>query len=484
MPKIKAKNMKAIRKPAVAGQFYPSDADNLRTQISDYFSKTPKTHLDNETKIVLSPHAGYVFSGQITAESISKLNRDKIKTVFILADAHSYGFKGISINTQEYETPLGVVSNAISISMDLLNTEISWIKERQIAHLKEHCIEVELPFLQYHLSSFSIIPILFGDCSHSQIKAFAEVLSAHLEDESCAFVISTDFSHYPESHLATEIDNKTAEIITSGNPMNLIHYFHSISTQKLPNLSTPLCGFDAVLCAMYIAETGKLKWEKIKYANSGVSNYGDKDKVVGYWAIHAYITDKDLFKLNKEEREFLLSYAREVLKHHFSHSDKDLPQYNEIPSKLQEKCGAFVSIYVNKKLRGCIGRFSEEIPLINVVHDMTLAAAFQDSRFPPIKASELESLTIEISVLTPLMEIQSPFDFELGKHGIYIQKNNKMGKPIASGTFLPHVASDSSWNKEEFLGHCARDKAGIGWDGWRDANIYIFETITFSDQNL
>lgn len=107
---------------------------------------------------------------------------------------------------------------------------------------------------------------------------------------------------------------------------------------------------------------------------------------------------------------------------------------------------------------------------------MAVAAATQDYRFQPVGPAELPSLDIEISVLTPMRRITTIDEMELGKHGIFMKKSGR------SGTFLPQVAKETGWSKEEFLGHCAQDKAGIGWDGWKDAELYVYEAIVFGEK--
>lgn len=104
---------------------------------------------------------------------------------------------------------------------------------------------------------------------------------------------------------------------------------------------------------------------------------------------------------------------------------------------------------------------------------MAHAAAFEDPRFTPLREEELDDVQIEISVLTPLKRIHSIDEFQYGKQGIYMRKGWR------SGTFLPQVADEVNWTKEEFLGHCAQDKAGIGWDGWKTAELYTYEAIVF-----
>ena len=119
--------------------------------------------------------------------------------------------------------------------------------------------------------------------------------------------------------------------------------------------------------------------------------------------------------------------------------------------------------------------FSPLLPkaLHEIVAEMARAAAFEDPRFVPLRREELDEIDIEISVLTPMRRIYSLDEFQLHRHGIYIRKGYR------SGTFLPQVADEVNWTKEEFVGHCSRDKAGLGWDGWRDAELYVYEAIVF-----
>jgi len=145
---------------------------------------------------------------------------------------------------------------------------------------------------------------------------------------------------------------------------------------------------------------------------------------------------------------------------------------------LKVHTGAFVTLNKENRLRGCIGRFMADEPLWKVVQQMAVAAAVQDPRFPPVKPVEMDKTNIEISVLTPLKKINSIDEIKLGRDGIYLVKNNR------SGTFLPQVATETGWNLEEFLGHCARDKAGLGWNGWKDAELYTYQAIVFDEKEF
>jgi AmmeMemoRadiSam system protein A len=199
--------------------------------------------------------------------------------------------------------------------------------------------------------------------------------------------------------------------------------------------------------------------------------------VVGYWAIAVTERGQETgLRLNEEEKSSLLSLARSSIVSYLNTAHYPDPDPRTLPKPLLTNCGAFVTLNKHQSLRGCIGRFDAGEPLYRVVQQMAVAAATQDPRFPAVTASEVKDLEIEISVLTPMRRISSIEDFHLGKQGIYIKKGWR------SGTFLPQVARETGWSKEEFLGHCAEDKAGIGWDGWKDAELYVYDAIVFAEQ--
>ncbi len=140
--------------------------------------------------------------------------------------------------------------------------------------------------------------------------------------------------------------------------------------------------------------------------------------------------------------------------------------------------GAFVSLYVDDKLRGCIGTFSEANSIFMNVKQMAESAAVSDSRFTPIEFSEIGALKIEISILTPREPVRKVDEIIPGKHGIYMEKG------MNRGTLLPQVATSQKWSVEDLLGNCAKYKAGIGWNGWKKADLYRYEAMVFSSDDL
>jgi hypothetical protein len=150
-------------------------------------------------------------------------------------------------------------------------------------------------------------------------------------------------------------------------------------------------------------------------------------------------------------------------------------QAASLPANLLKPYGAFVTLKINGVLRGCIGRFISTEPLYQVVKESALSSAFGDPRFSPLVRDEYPGTDIEITVLGPLNKVSDISEIILGKHGIYIKKESR------SGTMLPQVATENGWTLEEFLGYTARDKAGIGWDGWKTADIYVYEGVVLEE---
>jgi AmmeMemoRadiSam system protein B/AmmeMemoRadiSam system protein A len=480
-------NQKLItREPAVAGQFYPGNPDELRAELSRLFTSAAVKKTEKNVLAVISPHAGYVFSGEVAASSFNQLDPNKkYKDIFIIGSSHRTAFDGASIyNLGNFKTPLGIVPVDIELATQLIAGH-KCFNSRTDAHLYEHCLEVQLPFLQYRLKNeFKIIPIVIATQNPQTCRQIADALKPYFTDENL-FVISTDFSHYPSYEDACQTDKLTANAILSNRPQELIRTLDANESKGIDNLATSLCGWTSVLTLMYITEKmAEISYIPVIYENSGdAKGYGDKSRVVGYNSI-AVINEKSdklsedssaaSFLSPRDKRE-LLSLARNTIDTYLNKEEVFKPRTDNYSAALKTPAGAFVTLHEAGNLRGCIGQFEPADPLYKVVQEMAIASATRDSRFMPVTAQELSQIHIEISVLTPLKKIQSIDEIELGKHGIYIKKG------YHSGTFLPQVANDTKWSLEEFLGHCARDKAGIGWDGWKDADIYTYEAIIFSE---
>lgn len=178
------------------------------------------------------------------------------------------------------------------------------------------------------------------------------------------------------------------------------------------------------------------------------------------------------------DKRMLLGLARKTIHDRIAPEKQSLGPVKDLPPAASIKCGVFVSLYVDGKLRGCIGTFSEDNPLSVNIKNMALSASSSDNRFSPIEADELDRLKIELSILSPRKPISDKSEIILGKHGIYMEKD------YDRGTLLPHVAIQQNWSVDEFLGNCARYKAGLGWDGWKNAELYTYEAIVFNSDEV
>ncbi len=461
-----------------AGKFYTADSTRLKEELKYLFSKAENKHLKN-VRAVISPHAGYAFSGEVAATSFKQINPDKqYDNIFLIGSSHTMYLDGASVYAGgDYITPLGKVSVNKKIAKKLIdeNRYFSFVPQ---AHTREHSLENQLPFLQYRLKKpFKIVPVIIGTDDENILKSIAETLKPYFNDNNL-FVISSDFSHYPRYRDAQKADSLTAGAILKNSVEAFKEALKTNALKHYPGLVTSACGHSSIETLLYITQNRKdIKYIPLKYLNSGDAAIGDKNRVVGYFSIAAVKNqaDENISFLNETDKKILLNIARETLETYIKTGKYPVLKDN-FPDDLKVHSGAFVTLNKNGQLRGCIGRFVTDEPLYKTVEEMTVAAAVQDYRFPPVQKDELDKIEIEISVLTPLKKINSIDEIVLGRDGIYIVKGNR------HGTFLPQVATETGWSKEEFLGHCARDKAGIGWDGWKNAEIYTYRAVVFSEK--
>ncbi len=469
------------RKPAVAGQFYPGDSLELRQMLTNLFAPLPIPETRANTVAIISPHAGYVFSGEVAAAAFNQVDPQKeYKTVFVIGCSHRSAFSGGSVySIGNFITPLGTVKVDLETARKLAaeNKDLSFNPNYQP---NEHSIEVEIPFLQFHMKKdFKIVPILLGTQDPAICKRIAKALKPYFSSENL-FVISTDFSHYPEYNDAVKVDKVLADAIITNKPELFIMAEENCGQKSIANLSTGCCSWPAVLTLMYLTENeSDVTYQKLLYKNSGDSRYGEKDRVVGYNAISVSRKPQQAagFNLTASEKKELLAIARNTIDGYLRDQQVPAIETDKLPPALLQKAGAFVTLKKDGELRGCIGHFEADKPLYSIVQQMAVASSTQDYRFSQVMPYEMKIIRLEISVLTPMHKINSVKEIQLGRDGIYISKGGR------SGTFLPQVATDTGWSLEDFLGHCARDKAGIGWDGWKDkdAEIFIYQALVFGE---
>ena len=488
---------KKVRRPAVAGAFYPGIRLLLQRQVDGFLAKAKKVELGGELIALISPHAGYIYSGPIAAYAYKQLPGKDFDTVILIGPSHRVGFAGTSIYNQgPYQTPLGL----IEVDSDLANKIIAQDKSiRYIsqAHNREHSLEVQLPFLQRTLKDFKIVPILISDPPLNNCQILADAIFKSIKGKKVLIIASTDLSHYQPYNKACQLDRVTLDAMVTLNPEEVAK-------------KGDMCGKAAVLTTIMVARRlGADKAIILKYLNSG-DTAGPKDGVVGYGAV-AIISErseetrfssegggvltkkeekmKDAYfersekqgsarragSYSKKERRELLKIARDSIKIFLT--TKKPPRIETENPKLKQKRGAFVTLRKGKALSGCIGFIEPLFPLDHAINECAISAATKDIRFPPVTVGELPKITIEISVLSPTKKVASVDEIEMGTHGVIVKKGPH------NGVFLPQVATETGWSKEEFLNQLCSGKAGLPPDAWKDKDteIYIFTVEKFEE---
>lgn len=483
------KSFASVRHPAVAGMFYPGEKSILEDKIKIFLGETRSLVQEEKfVRLLIVPHAGYDYSGQVAAWGFKQMEGGDYSTVILLGGSHQAFFKGAVVDENDaWETPLGQVEVDKSLAQKIVD-EVDGLSFSSRAHVQEHSLEVEVPFLQSALSDFKIVPILFGQIDEEFLKNFAASLSKNLTSETLV-VISTDLSHYPAYEVANQVDKATIDSILTGDPKKFEVAISEQMKKGYPGLDTCVCGEKAVRVGMILAEKlGEGKWELIKYANSGDVSIGTKDRVVGYAAIGFWVTSdggsppvgghdsSEVEGFTKTQQEKLLEIARKTLESYLI--NKKIPEFNIEEEDLKQKLGAFVTLRKDDNLRGCIGQIEpSDDPLWQVVRRTAIEAATKDIRFSPVKKEELDEIEIEISVLSKPEKISDPNKIKLGKHGVIIRKGKR------GGVFLPQVATENNWDLETFMGQLCSQKAGLLWDCWKkgEVDIFTFEAQVFEE---
>jgi MEMO1 family protein len=455
-----------IREPVWAGKFYDSRPSILSAQIDAFLDNAANiAHPSGEIKAIIVPHAGYIYSGQVAAFAYRLVQGKQFDSVVILGTSHRYGFKGCSIYSNGgYKTPLGITEVDRALAKEIsVNSGFNFIPQ---AHLQEHSIEVQIPFIQKVLPEAKIVPVVVGFPSEKTINSLAYALEKSLKDKKALVVASTDMSHFYPHEKASEIDGNTISLISSFNSGELIELL-----EKGENI---MCGGSGVVTSLlYARKTGESKVQILRYQDSSQSG-GPASEVVGYLSAVIYHPGSaPAFTLKSQEKTALVRLARDAVTKYII--EKEIISYTPANPRLLTQCGAFVTLKNRGSLRGCIGFIDPVAPLYQTIIQAAIYAATQDFRFKPVTADEIQSLEFEISVLSPLHKITDPNQVSVGKHGLVIAQNGK------KGLLLPQVPVENNWSRKTFLEQACL-KAGLPPTAWREgADIFVFEAIVFKE---
>lgn len=456
--------MNPIRPAAVAGSFYPGNPQLLRQAVAQHLARAPvaSSAAAQPPKLLLVPHAGYMYSGDVAARAYALLAplRGRVRRVVLLGPAHRVALHGLAApRARAFETPLGTVPvdhAALSALADLPQLRFS-----DAAHAEEHALEVQLPFLQTVLGEgFSLVPLVVGEASPQAVE---QVLERLWGGDETLIVVSSDLSHYLPYGDARLRDQQTVQRILARTP-------HLRGEEA--------CGAVPLNGALRAAAQHGLQPRLLDLRNSADTGGGDPGRVVGYAAV-AFAAPPGPRPAPPEDdgaaapagsgahsalSQALLATARAEIAGALGLAAPPAPAH----PRLREPGASFVTLHDSRgDLRGCVGQLEARGPLGEDVRHNALAAAFRDHRFTPLTVDEWAGLQVEVSVLGPLQPLPATPDPEQaagllrpGIDGVVLAWRGRRG------TFLPQVWAGLP-EPRDFLQALLR-KAGLHADFWAD----------------
>ena len=431
-----------IREPAVSGQFYPSSPEELKAMIRGMVDEKA---VKEDVIGYYAPHAGYVYSGPVVGATVSRVNFKD--TCVILGPSHTGAGAPFSILTEgTWRTPLGDVQIDTELGKAILANSNN-LKEDRFAHLQEHSIEVQLPFIQYFKPDIKFVTIVLSHTNAAGYRNIGMAIAKAIKDTGKGVVIvaSGDMNHYEPQKTTHTKDRQAIESILKLEAGELL--------ERVREFKISMCGDGTAACLIYAAkELGPVKTELVKYQTSGDITH-DYSAVVGYAGI--------LFKGLKESPQVQL--ARETVESYVTRGEVPHPK-NIIP-EMKGKAGVFVSLHKDDELRGCIGTIEPDSE--NIAQEIVrnaVEASTRDPRFNPITADELPDIEYSVDVLTEPEPVKSEKDLDPKKYGAIVEAGWRRG------LLLPDLEGVDTVKRQ--LEIC-RMKAGIGPE--EPVQLYRFE---------
>lgn len=494
-----------VRSPILAGTWYPGDPAELKASIDRMLQEAQAPPLGRDLAALVAPHAGYVYSGPTAAYSFGRLRGADFETVVLIGPSHKAAFRGVAVDVRDYETPLGRTPVDHELAAALIAEGQGLLTADSSPHGREHCLEIELPFIQTVLPGAKIVPMLMGSHDIDTCRSLARTLARTLAGRKVLMVASTDLSHYHSAAEAEGMDDRLISLVRDFKPEKL----HA----ELVAGRVEACGGGALVSVMLAAKSlGADQSHILKYSHSGDVS-GDDSRVVGYLAAaftrspqaEGRTPGSDEARLRPSRVERVvgrgLNFLAGLISTEAEASDIELSENDQgrllflarkaieyklegrefkaegITPDMKNKLGVFVTLRVKGRLRGCIGTLTPSEALYVSVPEMAVAAAFKDPRFPPLTREELKELEVEISVLSPLVQVRELEEIKVGIHGLMLIRGENRG------VLLPQVPLEQGWNKEEYLQNLCL-KAGLAGDCLREMGVklYRFTAFVFSEE--
>jgi len=473
----------------VAGQFYPADAGSLREMVQSFLAQAQVPEISGRIFAVLSPHAGYIYSGPVAGYAYKAIQATGKKKFVIIAPSHHYPGPGkvAVLNADYYQTPLGKV-RINREKVQKLFEQGDWVTTDFNYFSSEHSAEVQIPFLQIIAGEqLEIVVIVMPDPSREMTEKLAKALLKVFPEPDWIFIASSDLSHYHPDSIAKSIDRNTLNLIEQLASDQL--YQEGIG----PSRTAELCGLGPVIAVMdAFKSAGGAKVKILDARNSYDTAKMDPERVVGYAAV-AFVIEEGSAReqssaepeelkpyggdLSLEQKKELLRIARLAVETYVK--TNKIPEVEVKDERLKQPGAAFVTLKKFGELRGCIGHIVPQEPLYLCVRDVACSAAKHDYRFPPIKPEELKDLEYEISVLSPMTPVKDINIIKVGRDGLLM----KMGP--YQGLLLPQVPVEQGWDRDTFLNHTCM-KAGMSPDCWHNSDVQIlrFQGLVFNEKDF
>lgn len=480
-----------VRSPTFAGRFYPDSAPMLRLALQKFMEDAVPARVKDPVAIIV-PHAGYIYSGQICADGYRQASGRSYDTVVILGTNHrNPGFGKISVFSGDgYRTPLGIAGVDKAAAAAIAAADPACVSE-DLLHIREHSVEVQVPFVQFLFPKARIVPVIVGTQDPETCRRFGRALAKVIRGSRTLIVASTDLSHYPGAGDAAAVDGETLSAVVTLDAALLHEKTKALMSRNIPNLDTCACGEAPMMAAMEAAKAlGAKGGTVVSYLNSGDVPVGERTRVVGYAAVALAAGKAEPFRAEKggsskvpadatltpSEKKTLLAFARESISRYLT--TRTIPIARGFDPRLRIQRGVFVTLMKKEELRGCIGHVPADTPLVNLVGAMALKSAFDDPRFYPLGDDELAQVNIEISMLTLPKAVSGPADFMAGRDGVILRKEGR------AALFLPQVAPKQGWGRDETLDHLCM-KAGLERGCWKEgARLSTFQAVVFGESDF
>jgi AmmeMemoRadiSam system protein B/AmmeMemoRadiSam system protein A len=476
---------KMVLRSSIAGSWYPSDPETLNKQIDELFKKAGAKPL-NDVIALISPHAGYQYSG-LTAVMGIKSTAKNYKRIIVIGPSHRVPMEEVLSVPREtcYQTPLGEIKLDTEFISELLKYPM--FQNTPDAQEYEHSVQIQIPLLQHIQKNFKLVPIVAGHCSPTTIAKAANILKTFV-NEGTLVVASSDFTHYGTNYGYIPFRENIPEQIKKLD-MGSYEYIAKLDSngflEYIDKTDITICGSVPVAILLSMLGPGA-KAELLNYTTSGELT-GDFTNSVSYfsiafcgaWQKSAHNEPPPaLSELTDQEKEQLLVLARKTIL--YALANRRIPDISQLAvtptDTMKIPRAAFVTLKKNSQLRGCIGDVFPKRPLYKSVIINAVNAGFNDPRFAPLTAAECNDIKIEISALTVPTPIGSADQIRISIDGVVLNKDGR------SALFLPQVAPEQGWDLNQMLANLSV-KAGLPADGWKEgATFQVFQAVVFGEE--